>query len=594
MSDKISPIRDAVQSAEPIQAAPDASTDKPQKKKRRDFSCVRLPAGCPVDALGIHGNDFYYLDARRQMKVYRPSDHSRLGVLALFGQKNNYLYTKWPRISKDGDVVGWTPDKVAESLMAAAAGEGVLDVVDRVRGPGAWKDEDDNLVLHCGDTLYNDGKKQEPGMIGRYIYPSAPEKPRPSAGAPVSLPAENLLSLFKTWKWRREGIDPHLLLGWIGASMIGGALKWRPMIWITGDKATGKSTLHDVIGHVHGPGGMISTPDGTAASLWQNIGHASLPVAMDELEAEEDNRRNASIIKLARIAASGGTLLRGGSDHKGVNFTVRSCFMFSSILIPPMMAQDVSRMAILQLDSLEGVSAPILEPKKLASFGADFRKRLILGWERLPETLQVYRTALEKTGHGGRSADLFGTLLACYDLLMFDEVPSEEDALAWGEKLDKATLSEADDDVADHESCLNHIMTSVCDVYRNGERRQIGSWIAHAVKDINGRVDANKVLASFGMKVQPWMPENQRPSSSSGKSYIPANAPMYLMVANRHQGLSKLFMETHWAGKSGTSGVWVQAFRRVSGACAGGSLRFDGVPSRCTAIPIDSIFSEKD
>jgi hypothetical protein len=31
-----------------------------------------------------------------------------------------------------------------------------------------------------------------------------------------------------------------LLFGWIGAAMVGGALDWRPLAWLTGDRGTGE------------------------------------------------------------------------------------------------------------------------------------------------------------------------------------------------------------------------------------------------------------------------------------------------------------------------------------------------------------------
>ena len=43
-------------------------------------------------------------------------------------------------------------------------------------------------------------------------------------------------------------------------------------------------------------------------------------------------------------------------------------------------------------------------------------------------------------------------------------------------------------------------------------------------------------------------------------------APHYLAIANAHAALAQLFTNTHWAGKSGALGVWVQALRRVPGA----------------------------
>lgn len=548
---------------------------------------MQLPEDCPVVPLGINEDLIFFLDALGQLRTVRDKELSKSKIMNLFGQQIGLLYRYFPRYSKPDDdgrchVLGWAADRAAEVLTKAAADKGVWDVFERVRGPGMWVADDGKLVYHAGNVVHYKGDVLEPGHIGYHVYPAAPEKPLPADGVADTSAGEELLALLKTWNWRRPDMDPHLLLGHIGASLLGGALDWRPLIWVTGDKATGKSTLHKVVDHVFGHGGLIKSTDASAASLWQTVGHASLPVALDELESEEDNRKNMAVIKLARHAASGGQILRGGADHKSSSFTIRSCFMFSSILIPPMLGQDISRMAILQLDKLDGGPAPVLEPKKLAEIGRKLRRRIIDHYDRFESLLQTYQAMLAACGHGGRGADQFGTLLACHDLLLYDHAPSGDELADWAQRFDKAGLAESEDDIADHERCLSHLLTSLADLYRNGEKKQIGAWIQQAVR-MPGDEDADKALAGVGLRV------DHRRSDVTHKAY------QVLQVANAHNGLARVFADTHWAGRSGTSGVWVQAMRRVEGAQASKKVvRIDGVPVRCTEIPVDKIFPEDE
>jgi len=178
-----------------------------------------------------------------------------------------------------------------------------------------------------------------PAGHGRFVYPASAPQPRPGvrddelkgpSGRRFNLrkPGEELLKLLGTWNWKRSEIDAQLLLGWIAAAMIGGALKWRPMAWVTGGAGTGKSTLQHLLDALFGEGGLIDCADTTAAGVYQLLGHRTLPVAIDELEADADNTRVMSVIKLARLAASGGRMMRGGSDHQSVSFEMRSCFFF--------------------------------------------------------------------------------------------------------------------------------------------------------------------------------------------------------------------------------------------------------------------------
>jgi hypothetical protein len=58
-----------------------------------------------------------------------------------------------------------------------------------------------------------------------------------------------------------------------------------------------------------------------------------LPVAIDEAEpdADKDNKRRlAELIKLARMAYSGGKMPRGSSDGESKEYALRSAMLFSS------------------------------------------------------------------------------------------------------------------------------------------------------------------------------------------------------------------------------------------------------------------------
>jgi hypothetical protein len=583
-----------------VKSAPKARRSKKDKPavSHEDASApydITFPPDCPIEPLGINGDDVYFLDQKRQLAVLK-SDKLNMGTIrALFGNLQELKYAYWPRFSKPDEngrckVNGWRPEQAADCLYAEASRKGLWDVLERVRGPGCWRDADGKLVMHCGDLLFHDGQAMTPRQIGRHVYPSAPAGPHPMMKTATTKEIEQLLTLLKTWSWRRPDVDPYLLLGWIGASIMGGALKWRPLVWVTGDKAMGKSTLHDVIKGVLGPGGIVNSTDATAAGLWQTVGHASIPVALDEIEAEQDNRKAQNIIKLARQAASGGQTLRGGSDHKNASFTVRSCFLFSSILIPPMLGQDISRMAVLELDKLpEKAKPPSLDEKMLEQIGAAIRARIMQQWDRFPDLLLTWQTQLVQAGHSGRSADQFGTLLACYDLLTSDYEPDTEAKEKWSLRLAKQGLAECEQDIADHERCISYLMTTQLDLYRSGERRTVGSWIIQAAgkdkvnyhtKDIE---DANKALGNVGLMVKEL---STRGASGGFKYHV-------LYVANDHQGLAGLFANSHWSGNSGTNGVWVQAMRRVKGAQAD-QQRFNGLKKRCTAIPLTEVIGADD
>lgn len=563
------------------QAAP--ANVKPVKGVRvnRDVT-VGLPQDCPVQPLGMNNGVYFYLDANKQLRSLPAGKHRGTEIFALFGKgAEQFLYDNFPRYSKpdhDGKVTvnGWKSEMVGQRLMEDCAAQGILDLSEAVRGAGSWRDGD-ALVMHCGDVVYRGVRSMSPQKIGAYIYPADSKKQCPAEQARKGA-AQDLLKILQSWHWARPDIDPMLMLGWIGAAMLGGALVWRPMVWVTGDKGTGKSTLQKLVKDVFGRGGLILAVDASAAGLWQSLGYSSLPVALDEVEAEEDNRRNNNLIKLARVAASGGQVLRGGSDHKQASFTLRSCFLFSSILIPPMLGQDVSRMARLELRPLaKGAAMPRLEERILVDTGAIFRRRLLDQWPRFDDTLMLYREAMRKAGHGGRGQDQFGSLLACADILLRDSLPDTNTLEGWAGRMNVDVLHETANDVADWERCAAYLLSSFIDPYRSGSKKTVAQWVSEAAGYKHGdEVGANDVLASHGLKI--FKKEGQA----------------FLRVATAHRALSKLFEGSQWAGRAGASGVWACSLRRAEGAENLSGIRFSGAKVQVVQIPLDQIISKME
>ena len=552
-----------------------------------------LDPRCPVRPIGLNGDVCYYLDQLGQLRELKARDHSRLNIMQMFGRKKDLLYEFWPRRTQEKSTgewitTGWKPELAAECFFADCALKGVWSAEEKVRGAGAWSGPNGELVLHCGDVLLSVPAaigaavvEQVPGMLEGLVYPTAAPGQKPDAMAQAAGPGGpggELLALLETWNWRRPGLDAHLLLGWIGAAMLGGALDWRVVAWITGGKATGKSTLSNAIKWLMGDHGMIQSSDSSAAGIRQVTKYASRPVALDEAEAEEDNRKMQGLIKLARDAASGSISIRGGQDHQAAAFTVRSCFLFSSILIPPLLGQDRSRIAVLELDRIEAsgkAKSLALTPRKMEELGARVLRRLVQNWWRFAATVDAYRQAMARAGHSARGQDLFGTLLACADCLLADELPGDAVLAGWESKLSAATLAEIEGDVSDENACLAYLLSSQIDNVRDRSRQTIGRYIEMAVGtgpifggdlDLDRREVANRTLMDYGLKV------------------VFHDHKEWLAIANMHRGLAKIFEATQWAARPGATGVWVQAIRRLPHLVPEKAIWF-GALSRVTMVP---------
>jgi hypothetical protein len=437
--------------------------------------------------------------------------------------------------------------------------------------------------VHLGDRVLNGGRIYSWGEIDGRVYPAGASMlgphpdPQPDG---LAGPAQQLLDMLHTWNWRHAEIAPRLMLGWICAAMLGGALKWRPAVWPTGDRGTGKSSLIELVKLVIGPNAAISTTNTTAAGIRQVVMSKSVPVLLDEMEAQDDGGDAIQrVIELLRQASSGGTGLRGGSDHKGTVFQIRSAMLAASIIVPPLRSQDRSRIAVLELCPLkEGAMAPAMAPAAMHMLGQRLLRRMVDAWPRLVDRLETWRAELgAHAGMDARGQDQYGTLLACADIALHDSDP-DPDSLEEivGRRGQPGGLVPmlgdlTADDVQDWRRCLDHLLTAPADAWRGGDRITIGAMVARAAGRVMGSDadQAQQALASFGVRV------------------VVEHRAEWLAVANQHNGMSRVFDKTIWAGRSGATGGWRQTLLRAPGAIPRpASLRFDGPQSRVVLVPL--------
>lgn len=151
-------VNDAFENAEKAKTSKET---KPRRSGKRasavGFESMHLPEGCPIKALGHKDGAFYYFNRAHELRILGASQHTRLEILSLFGG-DDYLRDVWPRMNDDGKITGWQPDAVASSMIKTCYDMGVVDVKARERGPGAWLDDEDRLVMHCGNRIYSHSK----------------------------------------------------------------------------------------------------------------------------------------------------------------------------------------------------------------------------------------------------------------------------------------------------------------------------------------------------------------------------------------------------------------------------------------------------
>lgn len=645
MTNNVADIRDALDNPQPAPSlAQPGDTPEKRKKDRPPF-----PPGCPVKMLGIKSSiegkqTCYYLNVNGELVGLEAGNkHGKNALIALFGERVDWLEEHFPQWSKpvyEGrgnqrhlvkppEIIGFDQAEASEALIVECSKRGIFTAAGKVRGLGAHAHNGTGLVLHCGDKLLVSKHRAdlslkgwdwlEPGVHAGFVYPGAETMPRPW-GEPVGQdPARKLARLVMTWNWRRPLVDPRLLIGAIGASMVGGALRWRSNVWITGGAGTGKSTLNGQDGVIHQLFGeaLFRTGNASSAAVRQSLQNATVPVMIDEIEADEDNARKVKeVVELARISSSGDKMHRGGQDHQAHEFTLRSLFWFSSINIPPLKPQDRSRLAILELKPLqEGAAPPDLEAARLPLLGRELMQRMVDGWERLGATKAKYHAALAKEGHVARACDQFGWLLACGDVLFHDwdtgdSLPPDEEVAEWAERCRPERMREVAQATADHDECLEHLLTSTVQARGGDERETLSTKIAEAVThamsplfDRQGEDAAETRASKAGRQLQElglklvnarYHREELKIDGSVdkparwGACNFETTEPGYLAVALSHQGLAALYQGKVWAG------IWGAALARIPGAIEGVKVKFGHASRTAVLVPLHAVLDAED
>jgi hypothetical protein len=610
----------------PPKSRSEPKPDRPEKPKPEWIKVVdprTLPDDCPVKPLGMTpAGNLAFLTTTRMLRVMEPRAMTKTQLPALFTPRLDYLDGNWPKFNKDGLQNGWDPTRCGEALIQACGHKPIFDEAQRLRGRGAHRDSKDQLVLHTGSGIIAGGTPQGPDEYDGAVYPRLPPYIGPAeSDAGCTEAAQDLLELFKTWNWERPLADPLFLLGFAAMALVGGALVERPVVWITGDKGTGKSTLTDkdgVISYLFGEK-SLTTSDTTAAGIYQPLKHDTVLVQVDELENKRENKRAQAVVELARAAYRGALVLRGGADGHGSDFVLRAPFLFSSINIPPLKPQDMSRLCVLALGPLpKGQAAPVLDKGELARIGQIFLARWVARWAEWEQRLTRWSGYLMlKKGFDQRGAKLFGTLLAAAHLMLDDAMPDEDVTEEWAGWMSADNMAETAGATSNSRGCIDWMLSRNSPFSAGGKPRPIGELVDDALArhrkaddagdpNDNGCLAADRELARCGFKIVCVRASDNadvragREPAGSLTSYARSTAgdrrpgQVYLAVANQGEGILRVFQESDWQGDPGAINPFTRALLRAPFAQRSGeAMKFGGWTAHAVLLPLSALGREE-
>lgn len=571
---------------------------------------------CPIQILGKDGDGLWCIDVDGELRYVAATPFGQATIQSLFGDRQRWLYWAFPRLKKagrdeDGNdlyiVDTWKPEKVREALWFAASRKGTWRPEDRIRGRGAWRDGDGRLVVHCGDRLFIDGNFRAVGEIDRTFYVAADAIAAPWINpVPDEInPAPALLAAFARFNWRRPKIDPFLSLGLLCSQLLNAALSWRSHGFVDGPSGSGKSTFLALFREVLGPLSIYST-DATPASIRAAMGYETRPVILDELEAHLGDRARA-LIDLARNSSfEDGKAMRGSSDQKLREFTLRSSWMMGAINRPVMHQEDYNRIILLTLRPLD----PKVHTKKphlgeaVDTIGPRLLRRLADRWGEMEKYFHDYKEMLIGAGHEARGGDTWGVPMALAHLVLGDEAMEAlgypwEDLRGWAPLVGREAVAQEGDEIGNWRGAIRHLFGARIDVWRSGATTTVGRLLdgmRETGPDTMSTGEVRRMLADVGLGLKPK--GGPAKGEEPRKGWVEGCEGWWLGIPNEGDQLGRLYEGTNWGSKVRGKGGWGDAMRQapealglISADKALNRMRINGEQMRCTLIDLDRWFA---
>lgn len=527
------------------------------------------PSDWPFQCLGHdRGKFFLYTTEGRQVLTLTARDLSSHGELLKLASLR-WLEGAFP--GRDS----FNARSAADAIMRACYRRGVFNP-DAMRGRGVWLDEG-RRIMHLGDRLLVDGIVTPlDGHRSPFIY----EQARPldvALGEPLTdAECRRILAMCEAVAWAEPVRDGRLLAGWIISALIGGALAWRPHLWILAEGGSGKSwVMENIVRPLLGSLAIVLQGKTTEAGIRGELGHDARPVVFDEAETQSDidRARMQQAIDLARQASSedGGAVVKGTKEGGSRRYVIRASFLFASINAGLTQAADESRFATLNMIGGSPDQFAALKTAHVEAMIPGVAGRLLGRALAMVPTIRanadLLADAIARTGAGRRAGDTLGTLIACQMAMVDATQLTPATAQAYLDARDWLKAAAAEAKVSpEYERAIAHLMQSEAQRITDHGRVQIItlSELVSACYDLSAESplsyrDADQTLRRMGMRVM-----DDR-----------------LLIGNRSDAVAQRFRNTPWGAG------WFATLARIPGSRRGVECRFTpAYKDKCLSIPI--------
>lgn len=519
-----------------------------------------------INPLGYEGGTYYFLprDQGQVVELAAPSLSSPANLFQM-ATPEQYMSITGNYDMKHSDIA----NAFMPILINLCHAQGVYEP-SRVYGAGAWR-LGSKVYVNKGNEVY----RAEHGDVVPHsslkingVMVKEAKSYSLDGEALRNADAHKLVQICTALTWSRP-ISGMLLAGWLVLAPIGGALRWRPHVFITGQKGAGKSTVMEkIVEPILGDTGIRMDGGSTEAGLRKLVKGSSRPVIMDEFEAEnkKDAESVSKILTWTRKASSGGMIVNANAQYRA-----QSCVCFAAI--NPMITQgaDADRITLLELAVNKSLNSEaqydtlleMIHETITPEYSDALIKRSVDNIDTLITNCEMFSKHASRILKSKRAGDQIGPMLAGAYLLHSTKVATDEEAEAWCMKQDWSWIEEQNDG-SDSERLMRRVLNSLIE-YTSHDRTgkmPVSELISRVYHDAVDAKDCQAALGRVGMAVKDGM----------------------LCVANQDEQLSRLLEGTAWT-------AYKNSMLRYPGAQpAGKTMRFGaGSPVRYLCVPLDGM-----
>lgn len=494
----------------------------------------------PFSFLGFDSGRYWFLPRRRRvpftidMGRFSPSQLLELAPLGWWGDMS---------LIRDNGAI--KTDAAQDWIVDEQEKAGMVDL-RRLRGAGVWRDgeqvlvnDGEQIVTMAGERLEYDGFTSAAGA--EYI-PSETRFGDMTGEESTDAEGAALAALYSSQKFARA-LDPIAALGWALIAPFGGLLKWRPHLWITGRRGTGKSTvlIEKLIDPLLGEFAYKGTGRATEAGLRRAANLTARPIRLDEFDpgphqAKGDIDRLGKVVVLARNSFCDSTAVStmATGETGTVTFIIRSCFLFASVNLLQMDAAIESRVVRVEKEPVEDIQTEMERMKgecaRVMADPARYRRRIFRALPRILSDIDAVHEQLLSYLGDAREADVIAPLLCSAWAVQSSESIMGEAGTAWCVELLEDMSTMHAERIEDEERVVEHILEAAVRT-DDMKTRTIAELLGKVESYEGGADDARDLLARHGLAVT-------NIKNGDGKRHL------YLAIAQHSTALERILAGT--------------------------------------------------